>query len=172
MGTALSTGLAGKTNILITLDHKKQGDLSEALDALKIATGIEWSFGTNANQINCLYHDQDSVSDSGKAINIYDSGTLKNAFGDLLTMEAIKVLYIKNTHASLTLEVFGGLSADIPILVGAVTENVVLEIPPGGILVWMEPSAAGIVTTTNKNLRVAAKTTGTVTFDLAIAGLD
>lgn len=169
MGTANATALAGKTNVVISLDHKKGIDLSTILDELKISSGVDWTFGTGANQANCLFHDARSTDDTGETLDIYASGTLKNAFGDALTMEAIKLLYIKNTHASLTLEVFGGASADVAIL--ADTSDI-LEIPPGGIFLWICPTAAGIVTTTNKNIKLASKTSGTITFDIAAMGLD
>lgn len=164
-----STGLKGKTNVVIALENEKDLDLNTVLDSLKITASQEWTFGTGANQANLLWHDQRSTDDTGETINVYDGGSELNAFGEDLTMEAIKFLYIKNTHASLTLEVFGGASVDIPIL--ADTSDI-LEIPPGGVLLWSCPTAAGIVTTTNKNLKLASKTSGTITFDIAMLGLD
>ena len=47
-----------------------------------------------------------------------------------------------------------------------------IELPPGGILLWTCPTAAGIDTTTNKNLLLASKTSGTITFDIVMIGLD
>lgn len=164
-----STGLKGKTNVVIALEHEKDLDLNTILDKLNISSGIDWSFGTGANQANLLWHDSRSTDDTGETLNIYDSGTLVTAFGDALTMAAIKLLYIENTHATLTLEVFGGAANDIPIL--ADTSDI-LELPPGGILLWTCPTAAGIVTTANKNLKLASKTAGTITFKVAIMGLD
>lgn len=169
MGAASSTNLTGKSNIVISIENAKDLDLNTILDTLKISTGVDWSFGTGANQANLLFHDSDSTDDTGKTINVYDSGSLVTAFGDALTMEALKVLYVKNTHASLTLEVFGGASNDVDIL--ADTSDI-LEIPPGGMFLFIDPSAAGLVTTSNKNIKFAAKTAGTITFDYAIMGLD
>lgn len=168
MGTALTTNLKGKSNVVISLDGEKAIDLATTLDSLKISSGIDWSFGTGANQANLLFHDSDSTDDTGKTIDIY-AGSSKNAFGDTLTMEAIKLLYIKNTHATLTLKVFGGSSVDVAVLADPTD---ILEIPPGGIFLWVCPTAAGIVTTTNKNLKFASKTAGTITFDYALMGLD
>jgi len=169
MGSASATALAGKSNIVISLEHKKGIDLSTILDELKISCGVDWTFGTGANQANCLFHDSRSTDNTGETIDVYEGGVEKNAFGDALTMEAIKLLYVKNTHATLTLEVLGTATTAIGI---CADPSDIIEIPPGGFNLWACPTAAGIVTTTNMNLKFAAKTSGTITFDVAIMGLD
>jgi len=115
MGSASATALAGKSNIVISLEHKKGIDLSTILDELKISCGVDWTFGTGANQANCLFHDSRSTDNTGETIDVYEGGVEKNAFGDALTMEAIKLLYVKNTHATLTLEVLGTATTAIGI---------------------------------------------------------
>jgi len=163
-----STGLVGNSNVVLNIQNKKALDLNNTLDTLNINTGVAWTFGTGANCGNLLWHDSRSTDATGETINVYD-GSEKNAFGTALTMEAIKLLYIKNTHASLTLEVLGGSSADIAI---CANNSDIIEIPPGGFLLWVCPTAAGIVTTTNKNLKLASKTAGTITYDIVMLGLD
>jgi len=164
-----STGLVGNSNVVINIRNEKSLDLNTILDTLNINTGVSWTFGTGANQANLLWHDSRSTDDSGETINVYDGGTEVNAFGTALTMEAIKLLYVKNTHASLTLELFGGGSADIPI---CADPSDIVEIPPGGFFLWVCPTAAGIDVTTNKNLKLASKAAGTVTYDIVMLGLD
>jgi len=164
-----STGLMGNSNIILSIQNRKTLDLDIVLDELNVNTGIAWTFGTGANQANLLWHDSRSTDATGETINVYDDGTEVNAFGTALTMEAIKLLYIKNTHASLTLEVFGGNSADIAVCADPTD---IVEIPPGGFFLWVCPTAAGIATTTNKNLKFATKTAGTITFDVVLLGLD
>lgn len=168
MGAALTTALAGRTAVNINLEGKKALDLASTLDELKIRSGIDWTFGTGVNQANLLFHDSRTTDDTGETHDIY-AGALVNAFGDSVTMEAIKLLYVMNTHATLTLEIFGGASVDVPVLADP---SDIFELPPGGIFLWTCPTAAGIVTTTNKNLKFAAKTSGNVTYDIAIMGLD
>jgi hypothetical protein len=84
-------------------------------------------------------------------------------------MEAIKLLYVKNTHATLVLELFGGVSLDL-LIVKDTSE--IVEVPPGGMFLWTCPTAAGIVTSTNKNCKLASKTAGTITYDFVALGLD
>lgn len=169
MGATSSTGLTGKTSIIVDLKNIKALDLNEVLDELNIDTGIKWTWGIDVNQVNLLFHDQDSTDETGKTIAVNAGATIKNAFGDFITMEALKLLYIKNTHASLTLNVLGTAITAIPI---CADPNDIIEIPPGGFMLFVCPTAAGLDVTTNENLKFAAKTAGTITFDYALMGLD
>lgn len=168
MGAASSTSLSGKTDIVINLENKKEIDLAETLDTLKISTGIDWSFGVGDNQANCLFHDSDSTDDTGKTIAINAGSTIKNPFGDDITMEALKLLYVKNTHATLTLEVLGTAVTAIPI---CADPSDIIEIPPNGFMLFVSP-LTGLDVSTNENLKFASKVAGTITFDYAIMGLD
>jgi len=166
---ASGTGLTGNTNVGINLKYKNTIDLSGVLDDLIVNAGITWSYGTGANQANVLFHDSRSTDDTGETLDLNASGSLLDAFGNALTMDAIKLLYIKNTHATLSLEILGGASLDLLIANGT-TDAIVIQ--PGGIFFWVDPTAAGIDVTTNKNLKLAAASAGTVTFDLVALGLD
>jgi len=164
----MSTDLTGRTSVVIDLKNVKTLDLNEVLDELGIDCSIKWTFGTGANQATILFHDKDSGDEStGKVVDVHD-GSLKDAFGDVLTMDAIKLLFVKNTHATLSLEVLGG-TTPIGICKDA-TDIIVIE--PGGFLLWVCPTAAGIDVTTNCKLKFLAAAAGTVTFDYAILGLD
>ncbi len=166
---ANGTGLTGNSNAVINMKYSDQIDLSNVLDQLDIKTGITWAFGTGANQANLLFHDSRSTDDTGETLNLFDGGTLLDAFGNPLTMTAIKLLYIKNTHATLTLELFGNTSLDL-LLISGTTDA--LEIQPGGFMLWACPTAAGVVTSTNKNLFIASTTAATITYDIVAMGLD
>lgn len=169
MGTALTTSLTGRTAVVINLDAKKAIDLSTTLDELKINASHDWTFGTGANQVNLVFHDSRTTDDTGETHDVYAGGSLVNSFGDALTMEAIKLLYVKNTHATLTLEILGTAVTGLDIVADP---SDIIELPPGGILLWTCPTAAGIVTTTNLSLKFACKTAATISYDFAIAGLD
>lgn len=163
-----STGLVGNTGISISIRNEKEIDLNTILDTLGINTSIDWTFGTGENQVDLLWHDSRSTGATGETINVYDGGVEKNAFGVALTMEKIKFLYVKNTHENLTLNVFG-VADGIQILANPTD---ILEIPPGGFFLWACPTEGGIVTIAEPNLKFASKTTGTITFDVVMLGLD
>lgn len=169
MGTALTTGLTGRSAVNLVLTAEKAIDLSTIPDPLKINSSIDWTFGTGVNQVNLLFHDSRSTDDTGETHDIYAGGSLVNSFGDPLTMEAIKLLFVKNTHASLTLEILGTASTGLDIVADPTD---IIELPPGGEFLWTCPTAAGIVTTTNLSLKFASKTAGTITYDMVLMGLD
>ncbi|MFB0523915.1 MAG: hypothetical protein ACETVZ_00115 [Phycisphaerae bacterium] len=167
----MSTNLTGRTSVVIDLKNIKALDLNEVLDELGIDSGIKWTFGTGANQANILFHDKRTIAQSAsETLDLYASGSLKDAFGDALTMAAIKFLYIKNTSADLTVSVFGGGSLDL-LIMGGTTDSE--QLPPGSFMMWACPTAAGIVTTVNKNLKLAVSAgTGSAIIEVVALGLD
>ena len=163
---ATSTGLTGSTNIEIHLAHQKEIDLNTSLDTLNIICGVNWSFGTGANQVNMLYHAELTREDDSAVIDI--SGTdIQDAFGENCDFAALKFLYIKNTDATEKL-LLGANANHIGIFATLATD--VLEIAPGGFFLWCDPSAAGLDVTTNKNLAILAETTE-ITCDIVLMGL-
>lgn len=167
----MSTGLTGRTRAVIELKNVKGLDLSAVLDELNIDSGIKWTYGTGANQANVLFHDNRDIGQgANETLDLYASGSLKDAFGDILTMEAIKFLFIKNTSTDLTVSVFGGGANDL-LIMGGTTDPV--ELPPGSFMLWACPTAAGIVTTSNKNLKLTVSGgSGSAIIQVTAMGLD
>ena len=167
----MSTDLTGRTSVVIDLKNVKALDLNEVLDELGIDCGIKWSFGTGAKQANVLFHDKRTIAQgASETLDLNSGATLKDAFGDPLTMEAIKFLYIKNTSVDLTVSVFGGGALDLLIMSGTTDSK---QLPPGSFMVWACPTAAGIVTTTNKNLKLAVSAgSGSAIIEVTMLGLD
>ena len=166
---ATGTALTGKTGASIHIEYSGTAEIATPKLVLSRLSLISWTYGTAVNQINCLFQDQRSTDDTGETLDLYASGSLTDCFGNALTMEALKFIYVKNTHASLILELMGNAANDLLILSGTTDA---LEIPPGGEFYWSAPTAAGIVLTTNKNLFIAATTSGTITYDIIAGGLD
>ena len=166
---AAGTALTGKTGTSLFLEYSGAVEIGTPKIVVSRFSPISWTFGTGANQINVLFQDQRSTDDTGETLDLYASGALLDCFGNALTMENLKFLYIKNTHASLILEIMGNGALDLLILSGTTDA---LEIPAGGEFYWSAPTAAGIDVTTNKNLFVAATAAGTITYDIIAGGLD
>ena len=169
----MSTDLMGNTKVVIDLKNVNDlaTKLSDALDELGIDTGIKWTFGTGAKQADVLFHDKRTIDQAASETLDINAGTpsLKDAFGDTLTLKAIKFLYIKNTSDDLTVSVFGGGALDLLIMGGTTDAQ---QLPPGSFMIWACPTAAGIVTTTNKNLKLAVSAgTGSAIIDVVILGL-
>lgn len=174
-----TTNLTGRTGVVIELKNVETlaTKLKEVLDELDISTSIKWSFGTGAKQCNVLLHEKLTIAAAGnQTLNLYDTAgsALQDAFGNDLTMEAIKFLFIQNRSEDLYVEIFGGGSDDLLIMVPSGAENVdKLKILPLGFFMWADPSIAGIVTTTNKNLKfLVGAGDGNAIIDVVAMGLD
>lgn len=169
---AAGTGLVGKSNIQLDIKYKNALDLSLPSSNLIINTGINWAYGIGENQCNVLHHDSRSIDATGETLDLstgaWTAGTAKDIFGNVLTMTFLKLLYLKNTHATLILEVFGNTSNDLGIMESTADA---LLIQPGGSFLWQCPTAAGIECTADKNLFIAS-VAGTITYDIVLMGLD
>lgn len=166
-----TTRLAGHAGVVIDLTHYLAGDLSERR-ATQLINNLGWTYGTGANQVNIIYSDTVTLADGANStIDLYASGTYLDIFNRDLTMEALKLLYIKNNSDDATLLVLGGVATDIGICSDT---SDVIEVKPGGIFIWVDPSAAGLDITTNKNLKIEHDGTGSDTMDVDIIamGLD
>jgi len=168
----MSTDLTGRTRVIIDLKNVEDlaTKLKPVLDDLNIDTGIKWTWGTGPKQANCLFHDSDSADNSSGLVKDIHATDLKSAFGDVITLDALKLLYVKNTHATLELHILGGTT---PVgILSAVDGPDVIKIAPGGFFLWVDPTENGLDVTSNSNLKFLAGSAGTVTFDYALMGLD
>jgi hypothetical protein len=166
-----NTRIAAQAGAVLDINAYLAGDLAE-LKAPIIVNNVGWSYGTGANAVNVIYQDKVTLADGANTtLDLYASGSLLDVFNRALTIEALKYLYIKNNSEDASLLVFGGDSVDIGILGGA-TEQ--LTIPPGGHFLWIDPSAAGLDITTNKNLYIEHDGTGSssMVVDVVAMGLD
>jgi len=169
---ASGTNLTGNSIIKLDIDYENNlsTKLKATLDALSIETKIKWTFGTGAKQSNVLFHEKLTIAQgANQTLNLYDSGTLKDVFGNALTMEAIKLLYVFNRSTTLDVSLFSG-TAGLLIMSGT-TDKYVLK--PDCSHLWQCPTAAGIVTTTNKNLRLEVSAgSGSAIIDVVAMGND
>jgi hypothetical protein len=163
------SALTGKTQTNLFFEYSgDDGLIVTPKQTININESITWTYGTGASQFQLLFQDSRSTDATGETLSFFDGG-LTDVFGNTLTMANLKLLYVKNTHATLILELMGNASLDLLILSGTTDAY---EIPPGGHKLWIAPTAAGIDMSTNKNLFIAATTAGTITYDIVAAGLD
>lgn len=164
--------LDGSLKIILRLAQAEVMNLSRNENDLNKDNPFSFSYGTDASEANVVYQDQITLTDgSNTTLNLYDSGTLKDTFGNDLTMEAIKFIYIKNNSEDATLLIGGGDSLDVPLTTDPAAA---IKVPPGGIYTFVDSSAAGLDITTNKNLKLTHDGTGSsdMAVDIVIGGLD
>jgi len=165
-----TTRISGNAGPMIDLAMFLATDLSELKGPLKIAAP-KWTYGTGAGAVNVIYADTITLAAAGNdTLDLY-AGSLLDIFKQELTMTAIKFLYIKNNSADATLLVGGGVSNDLDIFSDTSDQEI---IKPGGWKCWGDPSAAGVVITTNKNLYIEHNGTGSssMNVDVIAMGLD
>jgi len=172
--TVGTTRLSGNAGASINLTAFLAGDLSERR-VPAIANAFGWTYGTGANQVDVIYADTHTLT-LGSTITIDllagTPGSLLDIFGRALTMDALKLLYIKNTSADSGLWI-GGQGADDLLIFKAVGD--IIYVPPGGIFLWSDPSAAGIDTTTQTDLKIqddSAGVAGDRYIEIIAMGLD
>lgn len=164
----MSTALTGSSNVVINITNSKALDFNTIVDGLAISTGITWSFGTGANQANVLYHDKVQLSSGGSTTIAVSDSSKSDAFGDVLNLSALKLLYIKNNAVTGILSVLGTTTTALPILADPLD---IIEIVAGGFFLWVAPTAAGIVVTTNENLLLALSAGGESSIDMDVVML-
>ena len=166
------TRLNGNAGATIDITAFLAGDLSE-IRVPAIVNPFGWSYGAGANAVNIVYADSITLTDgSNDTLDLFASGALLDIFGRALTMAAIKFLYIKNTSTDSGLLIGGNASFDL--LIFAATSDIVY-VPAGGAFLWACPTAAGVVTSTNKNLYLeddAAGAAGNKVIQVIAMGLD
>lgn len=146
-----TTRIVGKAGSIIDLTAYLAGDLSELSSGQILKAAKKWQWGTGAGAVNVIYSDTITLSDGGnQTLDLYASGALLDVYNQALTMTALKFLYIKNNSTDSNLQVGGGVSLDIGIF--ADTSDKLIIPAQGDAILWNDPSAAGLVITTNKNL--------------------
>jgi hypothetical protein len=151
--TVGTTRINGNAGVSVNLTAFLAGDLSE-IRVPAIANSMGWSYGTGAGAVDVIYADTHTLT-LGSTITIDllagTPGTLLDIFGRALTLDALKFLYIKNTSVDSGLWI-GGQGADDLLLFKAPGD--IIYVPPGGFFAWADPSAAGIDTTTQTDLKL------------------
>lgn len=151
---ATHTKTVGQTNASVAVDQNKSITLTD---------------GTGPNQVNVLWQDTRVLAD-GANESLDLAGTLLDAFGTTVALARVKGIMIENQSADASLIVGAAASPWIGMLNAAGT----ITIPPGGMLLWGGPNAAGAVVTagTGDLLKMTHDGTGTssMTYKISVLG--
>lgn len=130
-----------------------------------------WAEGAAAGQAEQQFADSRTLT-TGSAEELDLSGGLTNAFGDTVTLTAVKAIYVKNNSTTNHL-LFGGAAAN-PWIGWTTVAASKIEIQPGGVLYMEAQDADGmaVVAATGDLLRFehAADDATDIVYDLAILG--
>lgn len=167
---ATGTDLVGSSAIAINLTNKNTEHSAIRSDPLVINESNAWTFGDAINQIEALFHDSRSTDDTGESLVLNTgatgNGAMVDVFGNTITIGVLKLLYIKNTHATLSLWL-GAVANGIELLSGT-TDKILIG--PGASFFWQDPT--GMTLGDEDTLKIACTTAATVTYDIVVAGED
>lgn len=163
--------LIAKLNLLLNITHTKDLDLNTPRDVINSTRGASLADGTGANQADALWHDNRTLADgANETIDLHD-GTLEDAFGDAVTLDKLKAIYIKNNSTEANLFIGGAAATQLGLFADV---SDVLKLPPGGDFFMSAPDANGIDVSTNSDLKLEHDGTGTasLTYDIIVIGVD
>ena len=160
--TVGNTRISGNAGAATDLRAFLEGDLTE-IAAPVLLNNMGWSYGTGANAVNVVY--------AATVTMDINAGAYLDVFERLLSLEAVKLIYIKNNSTEAILEILG--SGALALGICKVNTDVIV-IQPGGTFMWTDPSAAGLDSSTNVNIQLTHDGTGAdgVNVDVIILGLD
>lgn len=147
-------------------------DLSTPTSTLNFARQMNFSQGTGAGQADMIFHDRRNILASATD-SIDLAATLVGPFGGTaLTFARIKMLAVAplatNTN-NINVQRPSGATG-VPLFL-AISDGLVVK--PGGLFLWYDPSAAGVVVTpsTGDIIEIVNAAGGTsVDYDLVIVG--
>jgi hypothetical protein len=158
------------TRLLLQLaaDLTSSLDLTTVSAPLSFARQLTTADGAGAGQANRIWSDSRTIA--GSATDSLDlAGSLTDPFGAALTFARIKGLIVAAPLANTTdVRITRPASNAVPLLSAAGY----IPVKPGGLFVWFDPSAAGVVVTagTGDLLDMVNSGATAATYDVVIIG--
>ena len=162
--------LTAKMLLSINIEYSKTHDLSTADAPIRKSRGISWTDGIGADQADTVFQDTRTLADAAnETIDLHD-GSLEDDFGDALTLDKLKALYIKNNSDDACLLIGGAVANQLGLFVDV---SDIFKLHPGGEIFITAPKAAGIDVTTNADLKLEHDGTGSssLTYDIIAVGV-
>lgn len=163
--------LTAKMRISINIDYTSARDLGTATLPIQLDRGITLTNGTGALKGDICFDDTRTLTDG--ANETIDVRSITDAYGNALTFDIIRGLYIKNGSSDSGLDIGGAAATQLAIFVDQASDK--LTIPPGGEFFMTWPDGTGLDTTTNKDLKLEHDSAGAaedLTYDIIIVGED
>lgn len=162
MAVTLSGQLA--MNFNVTGTH----DLGTPSLPVSIATAMAFSSGTGSDAIDTWFGDSRTLSTTNETLDL--SGSLANGIGGTAVFVEVRLIYIRNTHATGTLTVG---NATAPAYAGLFpTSTYTMIVPPGGFVCWYAPKdgyGLTVTATTGDGLKIDAS--AAITYDIVLGGV-
>ena len=154
-------------SIKIQGGEKATAGLASNVNSLSYAASVAFADGTGANKAQRNATASAASVTNGAAVTL-DLTALSalGPRGNNVNFSGLCVVAFKNLAASNNLIIGAAASNGWVACFGASTERIV--IPPGGVFLWIAPTAL-TVDGTHKNLKIDASA-GTITYDMVLIG--
>jgi hypothetical protein len=141
--------------MLSILAHETSaGDLSRTLRATPASYALSLTDGTAANQAQVVWSDSRTLAGSSESLNLASLADTRDGAAVSVAITAAKAVYIKNSHASISLTFAGS-----PLPAGGLT------VAAGGAYTQIDPSSSGMATGT-----VTVTGSAGATYDIVLIG--
>lgn len=142
------TGLSGHIRIIAKMVALKALDKSVPADDLSYSKQVTYTYGTGANRVNQIWHDQRPLA-GGAGEELDFAGSLLNAFGGSVTFANIKAIIVENasTNSGTTITIGNASANQFVGPFGAAAHT--LTIKPGGFAAVCDVAADGWTVTAN-----------------------
>lgn len=141
----------------------------QATDTVTVSRGPNFSDGVGDNQADIFYHDTRTIASGGETHDLAAGATIKDAFGNNMSLTKLKGLVVVNLAAAANLLVGAGGATSVALF-SDVTD--ILEIPAGGMFVWTAPKAVGLDVSANKDLKIAHDGGGNEDYEIYLIGIN
>lgn len=144
-------------------------DLTTASAPVSIGRQLSFADGDGAGEADRIWTDRRTIAASGTD-SIDLAGDLVDPFGQTITFAKLKGLLVAASPANTNNVLVGRPASNAVPLFSAEAS---IPVKPGGVFVWLDPSAAGIAVTadTGDVIELGNSSGGTgVTYDIAIIG--
>lgn len=130
---------------------------------------MSWASGTGADQADKIFTGSGTINAS-TTTTLDLAGGLTDPSGAAVTFVKVKLIFLKNTHATQALALTRPASNGVPFLTAA---GDAIPIPPGGHVHLVGPGAAGLATVTAGTGDLIDLVNGagsSVTYDIVLVG--
>lgn len=165
----MALALASRIDLRVTSTQTDAQALETPTAALAYAAQIDLATGTGLGQADRRWTSQRTLTASATE-DLDFAGSLTGPLGAAVTFARIKALLVKAAVGNTNDVVLSRAAAGIPLF--AATGDA-LSVKPGGLFLWVAPTAAGIVVTatTADTLTVTNSAGSTsVTYDIVVLG--
>lgn len=145
--------LNAQVQLSILAHETSNGDISRTLRATPVSYAMSLSDGTGASQAQVVWSDSRTLAGASESLDPASLSDTRDGAAVTVTMTAVKVAYLRNTHASISLTAAGG-----PFGSG-------VTVQPGGVAAVASPTAGGL-----SAAAITATGSAGATYDIVLIG--